>query len=71
MHLPRLIPFKNSLLAKIAILLGANPDAIKMQQASAPQLDGLVVGARPLKDWWRLCFQHHVRCSCQHHEDHR
>jgi len=34
------------LAGKIAILLGANPDAIKMQQASAPQLDGLVLGAR-------------------------
>ena len=34
------------LAGKIAILLGANPDAIKMQQASAPQLDGLVIGAR-------------------------
>jgi multiple sugar transport system substrate-binding protein len=31
---------------RIAILLGANPDAIKMQQASAPQLDGKVIGAR-------------------------
>lgn len=34
------------LAGRIAILLGANPDAIKMQQASAPQLDGKVIGAR-------------------------
>lgn len=34
------------LAGRIAILLGANPDAIKMQQASAPQLDGKVLGAR-------------------------
>jgi ABC-type glycerol-3-phosphate transport system substrate-binding protein len=31
---------------RIAILLGAGPDVIKMQQASAPQLDGKVIGAR-------------------------
>ena len=34
------------LAGKIAILLGVNPDAIKMQRAGAPQLDGVVLGAR-------------------------
>lgn len=34
------------LAGKIAILLGANPDAIKMMEASAPQLEGKVLGAR-------------------------